>query len=160
MKHNPDLPTVVLDTCLYISFLANQDEEIAQRVQSLIEQNGSEHNIVLPAIVQAECVGVARLAMPKKKNTPTQRGKAAQIAIDFFSRSELLFAELDQETVDTAAELIAGYDLQGADATILATALNVNASYLYSTDGNLLKLSGKKFDLIISPPPPATTLTF
>lgn len=154
------LPILVLDTCLYIHFLANQDREIADRVAALIQANGIDHEIILPSIVHAECAGVARTKLPKTKDTVKQRRTCAVTAQQFFEQAGFLFAEADQRTTSRAIELVIEHDIYGADATILATAELCGASHLYTVDNGLLKVGDKVNGLSVEKPPPPSSFVF
>lgn len=150
---NTEPTSIVIDTCLYITFLSGQDPKLAARVKELLELDGKEHVILLPAIVQAETVGVARNVLRTDKNTPETRSNAAQKAIKFFAEMNLRFVELDRLTVQKANELSVKHDLKGPDSSILATAIQCGASHLYTSDGDLKKLDGVFPNLSITDPP-------
>lgn len=153
-------PLIVIDSCLYIHFLTNQNPSLAQKTQALLQNDGFEHDIILPAIVQAEVVGVARIETPKKRDTVTQRTKAARKAADFFEDACFQFVEADQRLTERAVENVIEYDIHGADAMILATAQVYGAAYLYTADKPLQKANGLISDLKICEPPEPTTLVF
>lgn len=159
MKHKENLPRIVLDTCVYIHYLANQNKTVAENVEGLLAVNNQDHEILLPAIVQAETIGIARVEIPKAKNTVTQRQKAANKAVLFFERAALPLVEHDQFITEKASELIVEHDIRGADAMILASAVCHNATHLYTVDGGLLKIGNQIPGLEVCEPPQTTTLS-
>lgn len=154
------LPLVVVDTCLYIHLLTNQNPSLAERTQGVLDDNNQNHRVLLPAIVRAEAVGVARSHALGKRDTPTKRRKAAEVAIEFFESQDFVFAELDERLIEIAEKLIPEYGLRGADASILATAIAHDAQFLYTQDRQLLKVKDKIPNLRVQEPPEPNHLVF
>ena len=148
------LPYVVLDTNLYISFLTKEAHTYGA-VKDLLEDNGQEFDIVLPAIVYTEVVSVARVIEARQSNTPEKRKNAAHIARRALDGLGLPIAEIDQHVAEEAGKLIEGTELKAADALIVATAMSISATYLYTNDQQMLALNGTVDGLqIVQPPEP------
>ncbi|MGV9189158.1 type II toxin-antitoxin system VapC family toxin [Arcanobacterium canis] len=152
---NTPLPFIILDSCLYITYMRNDDNDLAGRVQALLEDNKTKHQIILPTIVYLEVLGVIR---GKVKQVNEEMQAAVEEACQFFNKQQLLPAELDLYTARLATDLIPRFQLKGPDAAILATAQAWEARRLYTNDNDLLKIGQSVPGVSIMRPPESDKL--
>jgi predicted nucleic acid-binding protein len=149
------LKRVVVDTCVILDMLLDEDADLAARAEYLLAGHGSRHTVVLPAIVIPEIAGASSVRGTQLQ--PEERARRVKAAEEWIRGNKFIVAELSERTARRAADLAVAYSLKGADAAVLATADESGCARLYTRDGNLLRCDGR-FRFTIShaedPPPP------
>lgn len=149
---------VVMDTCALLYLFMGQDEEKASAVQYVMSQHGREFDVLIPTVVLLELCGKV-----KDGNSSTaQRQARLREALDALNGVGYLPVELDESTVRLGVEYTAEHNLQGIDASILATAVRNGAKSLYTYDRGLLKVDSSVTGVTVLEPPldPAPTLSY
>ncbi|MDV8013235.1 PIN domain-containing protein [Rhodococcus sp. IEGM 1241] len=143
-----DLPRVVVDTCVLLDFLVGADLQDQKRARSILEGHNNKHIVVLPAIVVAELTGSGPIR--GSEGGKSARQDRIDRAMGWLSNSRFMVADLSADLAHHAATLAYTYDLKGADASVLATAVRWSET-LYTRDNGLLKVSYPGI-AIIEPP--------
>lgn len=147
-------PRVVVDACVFINVLCGSTDSRERerhphslRVFEAIEDNSIE--AVVPAIVCAEVLGAGAI---RGRHLPGEdRLRRRKAALEWLTNGRFLLAELDRTMVEHAAELSLRYQLKGADAVVLATAIDLESEMLYTWDSDLLKVSSVPELRIVEP---------
>lgn len=94
--------------------------------------------IVASHLVQAEVMGHGDV-----RNAPN-RSTTSDLVRSWFLADWIEWCDLDQLIARKVGELSRAYQLRGADATHLATAIRMNAAYLLSNDNGFKHCYGKQ----------------
>ncbi|MGC2865973.1 type II toxin-antitoxin system VapC family toxin [Corynebacterium glutamicum] len=168
--HKFNLPRIIIDTCAWITFLCykaesknlrkdalcSEPEEVASRVNALIDGNGKDHIIVMPTVIYAELLGIIR----GKGRTPTSRLRLVNTTVDFLQSLDFIFMELDEETALDAEIHIKSFELTGIDAAILTSAAYFECRYVYTSDEKMLKVGDQIPGVSVCLPPEPSTLIY
>ncbi|OZF39933.1 hypothetical protein CH296_01105 [Rhodococcus sp. 14-2496-1d] len=155
------LKRVVVDTCVVVDLLTGEEPEWAERARWLLAGHGELHEIVLPAIVVAEIAGCPVMLTDDKVPVDVREERTAK-ARDWIHGSGFVVAELSENLARRSAELAVQHRLRGADATVLATAMQWGEA-LFTRDRRLLgcKVPGLSIEVpreVPSPPESEMTL--
>lgn len=145
---------IVVDSCIWVSYLTNDDEVSAASTRSLLNQAEDLVHILVPSVVYLETLGTVRA----RTGSPSLREQAVAQAKEFFEAFEYKSLALGHHIVVASDRYMVDYDLKGIDAAIVATAVIEKADYLYTMDKQLLKIADDIPGLVVCTPPPPNTL--
>jgi predicted nucleic acid-binding protein len=114
---------VYLDACCFIDyFTGGATGGVVRQILDLGERG--EYEIIASTLL------IAEVAKPEPASTISQ----------FFTRSVFTWVQVDRRIATDAADLVRTQSISGADAVHLSTALRMNCSHLFTTDGKLGKV--------------------
>lgn len=148
-------PRVVVDTSVVVNFLtggaANDDPSWFDNSKWVFEASKSgEHQVVIPAIVVAEVAGCGEI---RGTHLPSSdRKQRVKLVRDWIERSEFLPAEITLDVALRATDLAITKQLTGADACVLAVAVEYDCEALYTWDNGLLKVADSVADVTVRQP--------
>lgn len=145
---------VVIDSCVFINALCGGTDprEQERHPYSLRLFDAAEVGTieaVIPAIVCAEVLGAGAIRGNHVQSSERRPRRLA--ARDWLTNGRFLMVEVDRTIVEHAAELSWRYQLKGADAIVLATAIDSECEALYTWDSDLLKVPAAAGVRIIEP---------
>lgn len=144
---------VVLDSCVLVNVLTenkkDQPEWRRHGVSVLSAVEGGKYEGFVSALTIAEVMANGQVRgnhLPKR-----ERLRRIEIVNNWLRGSPLSSIEIDHQLAASAGMYGQKYQLKGADAIILSSAIRVKAHRLYSWDNDLLKLGHVEGVEIIEP---------
>lgn len=157
MPVDENKPLVVLDTNCYIEFLLGEasSSNRAAKVKSVLEDNGKEIEIALPAIVRLELLSVgSKGENGRDGNVPKRRRDNYREVKRWLDSRELLLIDISERLLRHTERVIYDHGLKVPDALVLSSAEMFGAHKLYTFDSDLLHLNGRCEVAIEEPPEP------
>ncbi|MGC0273152.1 type II toxin-antitoxin system VapC family toxin [Pseudactinotalea sp. Z1739] len=140
------VPKVAIDSCVFVNVLCRGDdpgepERFPHSVQVFEAVASGGLQAIISALVPAEVLGAHSIrGTAEKRDEMYRRRKDARA---WLTNGNFMLVEVERTIVEQAADLAHTHQLKGADAVILASAIEAACDVLYTWDDDLLKVEGR-----------------